>query len=247
MSNNIRIGDFITLGSYVQNGVLPEPIRWIVLDIIDSKALLLSQRVHDGVNFHSENIEITWKDSDIRKWCNQDFFDSAFSQKDQGLILSSFIDNQHAYEVTVPGEIYHPFPDMPDIVSHRIVPSKVVSVDTTDKVFLLSVQECLRYKELLTLSDNRPTLTQYAKEKGVLSTSIFEIGPDGKYHENAAEYLCCYWWLRTRAKFGSHAAVCYTNGNVAPAGSMVYLGDACGAGVRPAVWIDLNGYGAMSN
>jgi hypothetical protein len=242
MSHSFQIGDIITLGSYVQNDVLPEPIRWIALDIIDSKALLLSQRVLDGENYHNENIEITWKDSDIRKWCNNDFFDSAFTERDQKIILSSFIDNQDAYEVTVPGEIYHPYPDIPEIVLHKSVPSRIVSVDTTDKVFLLSVQECLRYKELLSLSFSLPALTRYAKQRGVLPTPCDYVELNGSIYEQKTVDLCAYWWLRTRATFGSHASVCYAAGNVAPAGSMVYLGEKCGVGVRPAIWIDLNVY-----
>lgn len=88
----LKPGDVIELGSYEQdnnaaNG--PEPIEWQVLDIDGDEAFLVSVHSLDGKRF----IElyrpiILWDDSDIRKWLNQDFIETAFTEEEKASLVS---------------------------------------------------------------------------------------------------------------------------------------------------------------
>ena len=242
MDARINNTEIITLGSYLQNQRKEkEPIQWIVLSQDCSEALLLSLRVLDVVNYHGQNIEITWENSDIRRWCNTTFYNSAFSEVEKKAILLSHNDNKDPYEVTVPGKEYHPFPGC---TTHEIVSSSVVSHDTIDHVFFLSVQECMQYYDLLNQSRYCPEVTEYAKGKDALTTRLSFLTANNTYRESKEEY-CSFWWLRSRAIFGSHAAICDLTGKVWDTGSAVFLDEYCNIGVRPAIRIDLKTYDSL--
>ena len=92
-------GEIITFGHYEQdnnlsNGV--EPIEWIVLDVQDGKALLLSRYALDAIAYHSVSDDITWENCTLRRWLNNDFRNSAFSAKEQQAILTTDVDNSNA-------------------------------------------------------------------------------------------------------------------------------------------------------
>ncbi len=78
-------GDRIFFGSYEQdanekNG--KEPILWRILWIQGNKALLLSEYALDVKAYHQKSKKVTWKDSDVRKWLNTEFFEDALGGKD---------------------------------------------------------------------------------------------------------------------------------------------------------------------
>lgn len=84
-------GDTVTFGSYEQDNDFSdgnEPIEWIVLDRIDDEILLLSAscldcRTYNDIPFES----VTWEESAIRKWLNEDFYSQAFSDEERQLIM----------------------------------------------------------------------------------------------------------------------------------------------------------------
>lgn len=62
--------DTVKFGSYPQNdvsGKTKEPIEWIVLEIQNDKALLLSKFIIDCKSYHNEQLDITWENCDLRK------------------------------------------------------------------------------------------------------------------------------------------------------------------------------------
>ena len=80
-----KAGDIVTFGRYEQdndldNGV--EDIEWIVLEVKDGKALLVSKYVLD---FKSVSLKSPWRwiSGDVRKWFNGDFYDAAFNAGEQ--------------------------------------------------------------------------------------------------------------------------------------------------------------------
>lgn len=83
-------GDTIEFGSYEQDGDTSngaEPIRWIVLDEIDGQLLLLSADVLEARQYHHVPFQdITWENSDLRTWMNGDFYETAFTPVQRGLI-----------------------------------------------------------------------------------------------------------------------------------------------------------------
>lgn len=83
-------GSILTFGSYEQdnnpdNG--PEPIEWIVLDVQDSEALLVSRCGLDAMPFHSERADVTWETCSLRAWLNDSFLGAAFTAEEQASLL----------------------------------------------------------------------------------------------------------------------------------------------------------------
>ena len=84
----------ITFGRYEQDGNLEngkEPIDWIVLTYDEEKALVISRNVLDNKCFNEGFKEADWENSTIRKWLNNDFKNSAFSDAEQERIIESFL------------------------------------------------------------------------------------------------------------------------------------------------------------
>ncbi|MDD7553909.1 DUF6273 domain-containing protein [Schaalia hyovaginalis] len=84
-------GDLVTFGSFEQDGDPangPEPLRWIVLDRIEGRLLLLAldsiaARPYHPVPFQ----EVSWETSDLREWMNSDFLAAAFTGPQRALLV----------------------------------------------------------------------------------------------------------------------------------------------------------------
>ena len=71
-----------------------EPIKWRVLSLEEDRALLVSEFALDMQDFNfNRDRKITWESSDIRKWLNGDFYDSAFAPEEKDRIIESVISN----------------------------------------------------------------------------------------------------------------------------------------------------------
>ena len=115
----LQVGEIFPFGSFPQADFRKsEAIRWVVLDIKDGMALLLSERILTNTSFHKAKVTTPWCDSRIREWLNHDFIDTAFSTEEREIILSTEINE----------------PD-PAGVRHK----------TVDAVFLLSADEAKKY------------------------------------------------------------------------------------------------------
>ena len=97
---------YVYLGTYEQDNNLengPEPIEWIILDVVSEKkpgaktathkALLLSAYALDAQPYNTNYTPITWKQSTLRTWLNDDFLNTAFSEEEQAIIMASKADN----------------------------------------------------------------------------------------------------------------------------------------------------------
>lgn len=121
---NIVIGvnntewDTVIFGKYMGND-----ISWIVLNVEGNDAFLLSEKLLDEKEFDdSGNFKYTWGTSKIRKWLNNDFMDSAFSESEKNAIISSDIESRYYHIDEFDNEVY-------DVE------------ETADKIFLLSEDE----------------------------------------------------------------------------------------------------------
>lgn len=88
---NLEKGDSFLFGKYEQDGNIengPEPIEWIVLGTTKTKALLLSKCCIEKLPYNNRNEKTTWEKSDIRKWLNSTFVNTAFSEKQAELYLN---------------------------------------------------------------------------------------------------------------------------------------------------------------
>ncbi len=111
LNSSLNIGDTVTLGSYEQDGDSSngkEAIDWTVKSVDNGKALLLSDVCLYAMPYNSDNTDNSWTNSDLRKWLNDVFYQSAFSSAEQGVICDGKITTErlsdkegHTY-----GEIY---------------------------------------------------------------------------------------------------------------------------------------------
>ena len=103
-----------------------EAIEWMVLDVQDGKALLLSRYALDAIAYGNDGTVITWEGSSLRQWLNSDFLQTAFTAGEQSAILTVNVDNSKSQGCW----------------------DKDGGSDTQDKIFLLSYAEANRYFEL---------------------------------------------------------------------------------------------------
>ena len=135
-------GDIIKFGDYPQdsNGS-KSPIEWLVLDVKGNEALLISRYGLDCKQYHHNYTDITWEDCDLRKWLNNDFLKSAFSNEESERILVSELRND----------------DNPEY-------GKRGGNDTKDRIFCLSIAEALQY--FSSDEDRQCRPTAYARDEG---------------------------------------------------------------------------------
>ncbi len=197
--------DYIMFGRYIQKvGGATEPIVWCILKTQDDRMLLLSRDALDFRQFHWWRKTIGWKDCTLRKWLNGEFSSVAFSQEEQNRIISSFISWDYSGFSFSEGT-------------------------STDKVFLLSTDEYIKYRKY----DFPPKCfpTQYALSKA-------------EYREKSAGKPCS-WWLRD-----THydcANFIYYDGSlemrsVNGSGTNDCIGTVTRNdifGIRPAMWISI--------
>ena len=83
----------IKLGKYEQDNNIEngkEDIEWIVLKKTNKEIILLSRYILDTIKINSVNPneeKIFWKNSNIRKWLNEDFFNSSFTNIEKNSII----------------------------------------------------------------------------------------------------------------------------------------------------------------
>ena len=161
--------------------------------------LLISEYVLDCIEYNykiDKYYPITWAQSTLRDWLNDDFYNEAFDNDSKRIILDSEVnpDNNAEY-------------------------STYQGVSTTDKIFLLSINEAEKYMDV----DNRISKpTEYTK------TLL-----NGKTYANEA----IWWWLRTVGCGDCYAAGVDSRGKLDYDGSLYDRDDA---GIRPAMWVDVN-------
>ena len=193
--NTAEAEDTVYFGTYEQdndksNG--KEKIEWQVLAKENNRLLVISKY---GLNFQPYNSakgDITWASCTLRIWLNGTFLNSAFSEKEQALIAQTTVtaDKNPEYD-TESGSA------------------------TTDKVFLLSIDEANKYFSSDSARQCKPTAYAVA-------------GEDFKGN--------CMWWLRTPGDGPSYAASVDHDGSVNYVGGTVtYIINA----VRPVLWINL--------
>ena len=119
----MKKGDIIKFGNYPQdsNGSI-SPIEWLVLDVKENEALLISLYGLDCKKYHNVLTDITWEDCYLRKWLNNDFIKSAFSEEEAKKIKVSELKNEDNPQYRTRG-----------------------GNNTKDRIFCLSINEAKHY------------------------------------------------------------------------------------------------------
>jgi hypothetical protein len=225
------VGEMVGLGGY----------DWYVMEIVEDKALLLSVYITETRIYHGpevltkegpkyEELQTTWADCQLRAYLNGEFL-GRFSEDERALILET-------RNVNPPNPWYYGeislFDDAPE-----------GGPDTTDRIFILSLDEVVKYFGDSGQLENRPV-----SEWGFTVGSI-----DDEYNTARMAYdtvswggvAASWWWLRSPGSLGGYAA--YVSGGLgygygSDSGSIDITGggsSVSGAhyGIRPALWLNL--------
>ena len=112
----------ISFGSYRQDGKETTSMEWLVLAEKDNKKLLVSKYALDCKPYNTERQGTTWEKCTLRKWLNNEFYNTAFSAEEQEKIQTTSVPaTKNPNYATKPGN------------------------GTQDKVFLLSINEVNKY------------------------------------------------------------------------------------------------------
>ena len=132
---------------------------WKILDIKDGKALVISENTVSTRGYHTSSDDITWEHCEMREYLNGEFLDSIFSAAEKARIAETVIVNSDNGSATGGNT-------------------------TTDKVFLLSIDEANQY-----------------------------FGDDTARVAYTANGVAAGWWLRSPGRSSSYASlVDYTGG-----------------------------------
>ena len=164
-----EVGDIVFFGAYEQDNNTSngkEDIKWLVLEVKDGKALVISKYALDCKQYNASWTDVTWETSTLRKWLNNDFINKAFSAVEKAMIPTVTVSadkNPHFYYSTNPGNA------------------------TQDQVFLLSITEANQYFSSDSALQCEPT--DYAVAKGAYVNSHrcwWWLRSPGSSQDNAA-------------------------------------------------------------
>ncbi len=166
----LEAGSTFTFGHYEQDNDLsngPEPIEWLVLDVWNDRALLLSRYGLDAKPYHNILTDVTWEHCSLRHWLNEDFINIAFTAQEQTGILPTGEDNSRSqgYYDTDGGN------------------------NTEDRIFLLSYAEANRY---LGVTNHRYVDEENASSMMMPTAYARQRGAFGDGRPSAG-----WWWLRS--------------------------------------------------
>ena len=208
-----EIGDIIEFGGY----------DWRVLDVQGSMVKVISEYIIENRAYHHTLEAVTWETSDIRRWLNDDFI-NRFSEADRARIVETTVINND-----------NPW-DFSEMGGYVRTPG---GNDTTDMIFLLSIDEVLRY-----FGDSGEVArgsTMSASEREAYGGDMWwGMGINDQYNDaRTARYFDGWysaWWLRSPGFDSSAAAIIYTSGSLLFPGYGVIWSLPS---VRPAMWINL--------
>lgn len=207
---------------------------WYILEKQDNKMLVLTEKVIEKRVYNGNEFEFTWETCDMRKYLNEDFYNS-FSEPDRARIIETINkNNDNPWYGTSGGN------------------------PTTDKIFLLSIEEVVKY-----FGDNGQLKTKHINLGCDWCKDEFFPWIDGQYNINRRAVddsgMVVSWRLRSPGANGRLAAMVMGNCddefehggiNVAGGGSDIspeghFLFDTSDVldvikstnGLRPALWL----------
>ena len=207
------VGDIIQFGGY----------DWRVLDVQSDRAKIITEHVIEHRQYHHTWEAVTWETSDIRRWLNNDFI-HRFSESDRARIVETHvINNANPWDFT-------------DWGWYANTPG---GNDTMDRIFLLSIDEVLRYfgdSGLVALG-----ATMGANEREAYGYKMWwGMGINDQYNEARVARnlngLASLWCLRSPGRTPNYAAVVFAEGILLILGSNFVWSEP---GVRPVLWLSL--------
>lgn len=163
-----KAGDYVFFGAYEQDNNTSngkEDVEWLVLEVKDGKALVVSKYALDCKQYNASNTAVTWETCTLRKWLNNDFINAAFSSYEKAMIPTVTVsaDKNPDYS-TYPGNA------------------------TQDQVFLLSITEANKYFNSNGARQCKPTDYAVANDTWESDRSYrrWWLRSPGRYQDSAA-------------------------------------------------------------
>ena len=156
-----------------------EPIKWSIIstDEENGTAIILSNIILDQQRFDYDDPNNNYAESTIRKWLNETFYDTAFTDAEKQVILTTVVDNGNSAMGTAEKPCDCDIPN------------------TEDKVFLLSYTEATNADYGLGSADSRQKApSAYAIALGASPET--GTGPEAGYS---------YWFLRTHNSYHDYS------------------------------------------
>ncbi|MCL1874895.1 MAG: DUF6273 domain-containing protein [Synergistaceae bacterium] len=197
------VGEIIQFGEY----------EWIVLDVLDDKALILTKDIIERHVYNDEQANVTWETCDLREYLNGLFL-QIFKKEEQEQIIETKVSN-------------------PDNLWYGTNGGN----DTNDRVFLLSIEEVDKY-----FGDSGDYLNKRRKDKlpdgnwGLVDDGYNLSNENDSDRIAKHEDAISFWWLRSPGNDVNCAATICNEGYVYVYGHFVFYSDG---GVRPALWLKL--------
>jgi uncharacterized protein YjdB len=226
------------------------PIAWRVLSKGDGKLFLLAANNLDAMPYHVDNESVTYAQSTIRSWLNgyaayrntggasgidysasdKNFFDIAFSSKEQKAIL----------DTVVTTNTYQKGTNLTSPVVEWYTTTHQTGSPMTDKIFLLSTEEAA--KTAYGFEHNLQSYYGYSISDTRLAANTHYTA--SKSGMKAAGQTDC-WWLRSPGNSANIAAYVHRNGHLRADGTSTDDGgngrvDGATVAVRPALNLDMS-------
>ncbi len=189
---------------------LYEPIKWRVVEENDGHAMLFCDIALDAQSFDYDGGEYSnnYAQSTIREWLNDNFYNAAFSLLQKERVLTTNVDNSAQ--------------------STRYAENSYASMNTDDKMFLLS------YAEITAYSAKAVENGKYESEKESLMLKVSEYAKSQGCFASQDGY--CYWRLRSPDAYKSyHSAYVCQDGALKDVYKVFYSD----FGIVPALWINI--------
>ena len=163
----------VTFGNYFQDasGNAKKPLDWIVLDEKEGYSLLLTKDVVYSMGWVRDGVEgLTWAETDLRKWLDEDFYNAAFSENEKN--------NMAVFNATQPQNPRYNTP---------------AGEATVDYVSLLSYQELIKYMPTEFERKTKPTAYavangNYVNTDGDSAWWLRSPGPESNIPEHLATW-----------------------------------------------------------
>lgn len=86
----------ITFGRYFQSATSQElsPIEWLVLEDNGDELLLITKKCIDEIPYNERRTNVTWESCTLRKWLNDQFISTAFTNDEKGSIIPAVLSDK---------------------------------------------------------------------------------------------------------------------------------------------------------
>ena len=197
----MEIGDKMQFGKYI----------WRVLAVQDGRALIITDKIIEQRPYHNEYVEITWADSSLREYLNNEFYDG-FSDAEKARIVP--VNNKN--------------PDNPWF-------GTLGGRDTEDKIFIPNLEEiAFRYfgDSSALLYNPRKNQRYWYERKDANNSNRIAVDEEKNFW---------WYWIRTPGRYSVKAVYVFPDGNIGIHGNNIKIGNVadgfCAGGVRPLMWI----------